>query len=162
MWKFHQERFKVRPERHFLKGKTHSTKCKPSPLSEKQKTNKQENQKVWQFPRGWPLLKPIQLSVCLLGAGHSLCLDIPTDLVDREAPSTALCGAVSGSRRPSWREASWNLWALMQTRRDELDTLLGLGVLFFFFLFWPKYQVGGETWSPGIMHTVELSKSFFF
>ena len=50
----------------------------------------------------------------------------------------------------------------MQTRRDELDTLLGLGVFFFFFLFWPKYQVGGETWSPGIMHTVELSKSFFF
>lgn len=49
----------------------------------------------------------------------------------------------------------------MQTRRDELDTLLGLGVLFFLFFFLAQVPDGGEMWSPGIMHTVELSKSFF-
>ena len=47
----------------------------------------------------------------------------------------------------------------MQTRHDELDTLLGLGVLFFLFL--AQVPDGGEMWSPGITHTIELSKSFF-
>ena len=129
----------------------------------KNKTNKKENQKAWPFPRGWPLLKPVQLSVCLLGAGHSLCLDVPTDLVDREAPSTALCGAVSGSRRPSGREASWNLWALMQTRRDELDTLLGFGVLFCFFFFGPSTRWWGNvvTWNNAYHRALEVFFCFW-
>ena len=41
-------------------------------------------------------------------------------------------------------------------------TLLSLGVLFFlFFFFLAQVPDGGEMWSPGITHTIELSKSFF-
>ena len=32
---------------------------------------------------------------------------------------------------------------------------------FFFFFFLAQVPDGGEMWSPGITHTIELSKSFF-